>query len=72
MSRHQKDKTNLDLLEQDSEWLWHQLGHTQICTLTQTGNHATIPPPSFYRPDALPATNQQCQSTEGNTSVKQY
>jgi len=27
------------------------------------------PPPSphiFYGPDALPATNQQCQSTEGN------
>ena len=28
----------------------------QICTLTQTDNHASIPPLSFYRPDALPAT----------------
>jgi len=23
-------------------------------------------PPIFYGPDALPAANQQCQSTEGN------
>jgi len=29
-------KTSLDLLEQ--EWLWHQLGHVQICTLPQTDN----------------------------------
>ena len=27
----------------------------QICTLTQTDNHASIPLLSFYRPDALPA-----------------
>jgi len=27
----------------------------QICTSTQTDNHASIPPLSFYRPDALPA-----------------
>ena len=37
------------------EWQWHQLGHMQICTLTQTHNHASIPQLSFYRPDALPA-----------------
>jgi len=24
----------------DSEWYWHQLGHMQICTLTQTHNFA--------------------------------
>jgi len=28
----------------DSEWQWHQLGHMQICTLLQTGNHASTPP----------------------------
>ena len=27
VSRHQKGKTNLDLLKQESEWQWHQLGH---------------------------------------------
>jgi len=25
----------------DSEWQWHQLGHTQICNSTQTDNHAS-------------------------------
>jgi len=30
-------------------------------------NHANIPPLSFYRPDALPAT-QQRQSTEGEST----
>jgi len=35
VSQHQKGKnrevkTNLDLLEKDSEWQWHQLGHMQI------------------------------------------
>jgi len=40
----------------DSEWQWHQRSHMQICTLTQTHNHASIPQLSFfYRPDALPA-----------------
>ena len=28
----------------DSEWQWHQLGHMQICTSSQTHNHASIPP----------------------------
>jgi len=40
----------------DSEWQWHQLGHMQVCTSLQTDNHARTPPLSFYRPDALPAT----------------
>jgi len=35
-----------------------------ICTLLQTGNHASTSPLSFYRPDAL-LPNQQHQSTEG-------
>ena len=39
-----KVKTNLDLLEQESEWQWHHLGHMQICTSPQTDHHASIPP----------------------------
>jgi len=39
----------------DSEWQWHQLGRMQVCTLLQIDNHASTPPYSFYRPDALPA-----------------
>jgi len=46
----------LDFTEaRDSEWRWHQLGHMQDCTSLQTDNHASTPPLSFYRPDALPA-----------------
>ena len=56
VSQYQKGKTNLDFIEQrDTEWQWHQLGHMQICTSLQTDNHTSIPPLSFYRPDALPA-----------------
>ena len=56
VSRYQKGKTNLDFTEaRDSEWQWHQLGHMQVCTSLQTDNHASTPPLSFYRPDALPA-----------------
>jgi len=58
MSRYQKGKTNLDFTEaRDSEWQWHQLGHMQVCTSLQTDNHASTPPLSFYRPDALPANS---------------
>ena len=57
VSRYQKGKTNLDFTEaRDSEWQWHQLGRTQVCTSLQTDNHASTPPVTvFYRPDALPA-----------------
>jgi len=56
VSQYQKGKTNLDFTEaRDSEWQWHQLGHMQVCTFLQTDNHASTPPFSFYRPDALPA-----------------
>ena len=56
VSRYQKGKTNLDSTEaRDSDWQWHQLGHMQVCTSLQTNNHASTPPLSFYRPDALPA-----------------
>jgi len=55
VSRYQKGKTNLDFTEaRDSEWQWHQLGRIQVCTSLQTDNHASTPPLSFYRLDALP------------------
>jgi len=54
---YQKGKANLDFTEaRDSEWHWQQLGHIQVCTSLQTDNHASIPPLSFYRFDALPVT----------------
>ena len=56
VSRYQKGKTNLNFTEAtESEWQWHQLGHMQVCALLQTDNHASTPPLSFYRPNALPA-----------------
>ena len=67
VSQYQKGKTSLDFTEaRDSEWQWHQLGHMQVCTSLQTGNHASTPPLSFFTgrmPFLLP--NQQHQSTEG-------
>jgi len=42
VSRYQKGKTNLDLLKQESEWQWHQLGCMQVCILLQTENHASV------------------------------
>ena len=59
VSQYQKGNTNLDLTEaRDSEWQWHQLGHMQICTSLQTNNHASTPPLSFYRLDALSAESK--------------
>jgi len=56
VSRYQKGKTNLDFTEaRDSDWQWFQLDYMQVCTLLQTDNHASTPPLSFYRSDALPA-----------------
>jgi len=49
VSQYEKGKTR------NSEWQWYQLSHMQICTSPQTDNHASTPPLSFYRPDALPA-----------------
>ena len=50
VSWYQKGKTNLDFTEAtDSEWLWHQLGHMQVCTSLQTDNHASTPPLSFLQ-----------------------
>jgi len=51
VSRSQKGKTSLDFTEaSDSEWTM------QVCTSLQTDIHASSPPFSFYRPDALPET----------------
>jgi len=56
VSRYQKGKTNLDFTEaRHSEWQWRQLDHVQLYTSLQTDNHASNPPLSFYRLDALPA-----------------
>jgi len=56
VSWYQKGKTNLDFTgARVSEWQWHQLDRMQVCTSLQTDNHASTPPLSFYRPDALPA-----------------
>jgi len=62
VSRCQKGKTNLDFTEaRDSKWQWHQLvswchqlvsyahQHMQVCTLLQTGNHASTPPLWFLQ-----------------------
>ena len=55
VGRYQKGRTNLDFTEaRDSEWQWHQL--EQVCISLQTDNHVSTPPLSFYRPDALHAT----------------
>jgi len=62
VSRYQKGKTNLDFTEaRDSEWLWHQLGHMQVCTSLQTDSHASTPPLTCYRLDALPAKHEGYQ-----------
>jgi len=56
VSRYQKGKTNLDFTEaRNSDWQWNPLEHMQVCTMLYTDNHASNPPLSFYRPDALPA-----------------
>jgi len=44
VSQYQKGKTNLDFIEaRNSEWQWHQVGHMQICTSSQTDNHTSTP-----------------------------
>jgi len=63
VSQYQKGKTNLDFSEaRDSEWQWHQLGHTQVCTCLQTNNHASTPPLSFLQ--------ARCPSCRPTNSVK--
>ena len=67
VSRYQKGKTNLDFTE-EREW-WHQLGHMQVCTSLQTDNHASTPPLSFYRPDALPAAQPTVEHSNSGKKV---
>ena len=65
-SRYQKGKTNLDFTEaRDSEWLWHQLGHMQVCTSLQTDNHASTSPLSF-----LQAGCPSCRPTNSVRALK--
>ena len=54
VSRKQKSKTRKVkpvwiYWSKSSEWQWHELGHMQVCTLTHTRNHASIPPLSFLQ-----------------------
>jgi len=69
VSRHQKGKTNLDLLEQEvvsGNGQWHQQClHLDPDTTTTPPSHHSV----FYRPDALFAA-QQCQSTCCQKTVK--
>jgi len=70
VSRYQIGKTNLDFTgARDSKWQWHQLG---MCKSAPHSRQITTPAPHhsvFYRPDALPAPNQQRQSTEGHMAA---
>jgi len=66
VSRYQKGKTNLDFSEaRDSERQWHQLGHMQVCTLLQTGNHTSTPPLSFLQAGCL-----SCHPTNSVKALK--
>jgi len=66
----QTDKTRTD--DGVWGWQWHQLDHMQtVCTLLQTDNHTKTSSLNFYRPDALPDANQQCQSTEATLVTSQ-
>ena len=70
VSQYQKGKTNLDFTKaRDSEWQWHQLGRMQVCTSLQTYNHASNPPLSVYRPDALPAAQPTASKHWRQTAV---
>jgi len=73
VGRYQKDKPFWILLKQEMVgWQWHMLNHMQIiCTLLQTDNHASTSSLHifYYRPDALPAANQQRQSTNAQKHI---
>jgi len=66
VSWYQKDKINLDFTEaRNSEWQRQQLGHMQVCTSLQTGNHASTPPLSF-----LQAGWHSCRPTNSVKALK--
>jgi len=58
ISQHEKGKPFWISMKQEMiGWQWHQLDHMQIiCTSLKTNNHTRTSSLSFYRPDALPAT----------------
>jgi len=73
VSRYQKGKTNQVLLKQETvsgsgiSWA--------ICKSALRSRQITTPPSHgsvFYSPDALPAPNQQCQSTEGDVCKNKH
>ena len=76
MSRHQNAETSKVNQSgftgaRDSEWLWHQLGHMQICTLTQT--HASIPPLSFLKarcPSCHPVNSVKAPKASNKTKLR--
>jgi len=74
VSRYQKGKTNLDFTEAgDSEWQWHQLGHTQVCTSLQTDNNASTSPLSFLQagcPSCRPTNSVKALKATGNRTGK--
>jgi len=52
-------------------WQWHQLDHVEIiCTSLQTGNHASTSSLNFTGWMLFLTPNQQCQSSEGKSSVQ--
>jgi len=71
VSQHQKGKPFWILLQQEMMgWHWHQVDYMQIiCTLLQTGNHASTSPLSFTDRTPFLPPNQQRQSTEGLITV---
>ena len=70
VSRYQKGKTNLDFTEaRDSEWQWHQLGHMQVCTSLQTGNHTSTPPLSFLQAGCPSCHVKALNINNANTNI---
>jgi len=65
VSWHQKSKTNLDLLEQESEWQWHQLGHMQI--FGSRSRQITMPVP--HHSSFLQARCPSCHPTNKYNQV---
>jgi len=76
VSQYQKGKTNLDFTEaRDSQWLWRQLGHMQVCTLLQADNHASNPPLSFLQagcPSCHPTNSVKALKAQSVRSNEHY
>jgi len=68
VSQYRKGKTNLDFTEaRDSEWQWHQLGHTcksAPCSKQIPRHHPTT---QFFTGMPFLPPNQQCQCTKGKS-----